>query len=434
MDNPLSQIDGEGIDVLVSDMYKTMVKSIRIFSDFPKVQAVAANIKDQIELFKPLIPIIQSLRNPGMRDRHWEQFFKDTGLNIPWGPAITFKQCLEYGIAKVADNIVRISEYATKEFSIEQALDKMESEWDDCMLELTLYKQTGTFIMKVSDDIQQMLDDHIVLAQQLSFSPFKAALSERIENWEAALKVTYDVIEEWIDVQRQWMYLEPIFSSDDISKQLPLETKKYLSMERTWKRIMRAAYQKPKIIDFCADKKLLESLKDANHILEVVQKGLAEYLEMKRSVFPRLYFLSDDELLEILSQARNPLAVQPHLRKCFENIAKLNFEADLKITQMFSGEGECVDLVTTMYPTGNVEFWLLQVEKIMKDTVRSILGASLKTISNTDRKEWVLEWPGQVVIAGCQTYWTTGVEHGINTNSLKRFFQLVLANVSVSSK
>lgn len=74
----------------------------------------------------------------------------------------------------------------------------------------------------------------------------------------------------------------------------------------------------------CPDKRLLELLKDNNKLLDLVYKGLSDYLELKRSIFPRLYFLSDDELLEILSQGRNPLAVQPHLRKCFENIAKVN--------------------------------------------------------------------------------------------------------------
>lgn len=149
-------------------------------------------------------------------------------------------------------------------------------------------------------------------------------------------------------------------------------------------------------------------------------------------VFPRLYFLSDDELLEILSQARNPLAVQPHLKKCFENIARvinftiidiyffkvlfifnlilqLTFEEDLKITQMFSAEDECVDLEPTLYPKGNVENWLTLVEHSMVNTVRVTLGKSLNDLMVKEKKDWVLCWPGQVVIACSQTFWTSGL-------------------------
>lgn len=56
--------------------------------------------------------------------------------------------------------------------------------------------------MRVSDEIQQMLDDHLVLTQQISFSPYKAAFEERIDEWENKLKIIFDVLEEWIDVQR----------------------------------------------------------------------------------------------------------------------------------------------------------------------------------------------------------------------------------------
>ena len=64
----------------------------------------------------------------------------------------------------------------------------------------------------------------------------------------------------------------------------------------------------------------MESLKECITLLDVVQKGLSDYLETKRMLFPRFFFLSDDELLEILAQTKNVRAVQPHLRKCFENM------------------------------------------------------------------------------------------------------------------
>ncbi|XP_074644244.1 dynein axonemal heavy chain 1-like [Tubulanus polymorphus] len=426
MNDPLTSIDAENLEKNVSEAYKTMHKSVKIFADIPGVQEVATEIKGFIEDFRPYIPLIQGLRNPGMRHRHWEQLSAEIGISVMPKKELTFSKCLEMKVQDHISSITKIAEVAGKEYSIEQALDKMEGEWKPVTFDIMPYKETGTYILKTSEETSQLLDDHIVMTQSMSFSPFKKPFEERISSWENKLRTTQDVLDEWLMCQRSWLYLEPIFSSEDINRQLPVESKRYQTMERIWRKIMKNAKENPVVIQLCPDARLLDNLRECNKLLDQVQKGLSEYLETKRNAFPRFYFLSDDELLEILSQTKDPTAVQPHLRKCFENIAKLKFEDDLKISYMYSAEGEEVPFKEVMYPSGNVEDWLLEVERVMKESLRQIIKESLKNYVEVKRTDWVLNWPGQVVIAGSQTFWTTDVTKGLEDNALKDVYDLQL--------
>lgn len=55
---------------------------------------------------------------------------------------------------------------------------------------------------------------------------------------------------------------------------------------------------------------LLDQLKFYNDMLDDIQKKLEDYLEGKRGSFPRFYFLSNDELLEILANSQNIDVIQ----------------------------------------------------------------------------------------------------------------------------
>ncbi|XP_050431121.1 dynein axonemal heavy chain 1-like [Adelges cooleyi] len=428
--NPLSNIVGDSIEPMWSDFLKVITKCTKLFAEIPGALSVANEIKEKIEDFKPKVQLLKDVLNPGMKQRHWDAFAQQTGVEISMSPLLNFDKCWTLGVGEFSEELKQISDNASKEFTIEGALEKMKKEWEHVKLQMQLYKDTGTHIIKISDEELQMLDDHILLTQQLSFSPFKGVFEEELNKWEEDLRLSREVIEAWSECQKQWMYLQPIFISPDIKEQLPVEEKKFSRFERTWKRIIKSAMERAFLMTICPDRRLLDILVDGNIQLNIVQKGLADYLETKRSVFPRFYFLSDDELLEILSHAKNPLAVQPFLKKCFESIFKLDFEADLKIIAMYSGEGERVKLNPAIYPRGTVEYWLLEVENTMRATLKESFRGSLAKVEITPRNKWVFEWPGQVVIGVSQTSWTAHVEHGIMTNTLKNYYEIMLSQLT----
>lgn len=105
---------------------------------------------------------------------------------------------------------------------------------------------------------------------------------------------------------------------------------------------MSSANTLKNVLKVCTQDALLERLQEANKNLEIIQKELNNYLEKKREKFARFYFLSNDDLLEILSQTKEPTAVQPHLKKVFENMHEIEFKDDKKICAMFSAEREKV--------------------------------------------------------------------------------------------
>lgn len=107
------------------------------------------------------------------------------------------------------------------------------------------------------------------------------------------------------------MYLEPIFSSPDISAQLPIEAKRFATVDRAWRKAADTAKRSPGLLSAASNPRLLDSLLESARLLDSVQKGLAAYLEMKRAGFARLFFLSNDELLAVLSQVLSPISPAP---------------------------------------------------------------------------------------------------------------------------
>jgi len=423
-----NKLDALGAEKFVEEGLRTLGGVIRFFRDkeLGPVLKIGESVRAQIEEFRPKVPLMVALKQKGMKDRHWNQISEAVGFEVKPDEGFTFTRVLEMGLMQNIDACCEVGERAAKEFNIENKLNDMISTWEKINFELVSYKQI-TSIIKNYDDIQNILDEHILNTQSMQFSPYKKPFEEKIVNWYAQLKLMSDILEEWGKCQGNWMYLQPIFDSPDISKQLPGESKKFKGVDTTWKNIMAHTKSVLNVVKVCGYENLLEKLQENNRNLDIIQKELNNYLERKRERFARFYFLSNEDLLEILSQTKEPTAVQPHLKKVFENIHQIEFD-DMKIIKaMFSAEREKIDFVKPVNPVNrNVEDWMNDVEDQMKASVRAALFNSVEDYKVTERTQWVMKHPGQCVLNGSQIVWTHEVEEALMKNNVKEYWEKTL--------
>nr|VZI05919.1 unnamed protein product [Spirometra erinaceieuropaei] len=155
MTDPLNSVDASAVEKQVTECYKIMHKSMRTFAELAGVQEVASQIKMAVEEFKPFIPLVQALRNPGMRSRHWELMSETIGIQVVPKASLTFAKCLEMRLQDHIEDIAKIADAAGKEYAIEFSLNKMMSEWEPVNFEVVPYKNTVKSVISAAGNLKR---------------------------------------------------------------------------------------------------------------------------------------------------------------------------------------------------------------------------------------------------------------------------------------
>ena len=191
-----------------------------------------------MDAFKPIVPLAVALRKDGMKERHWQAIREQTGIEVVPDEDFSLQKLVDSGMVEHVGICDEVGEKAAKEYHIEKSLAKMKKEWEGLNFLLPKFKNTSTYTIAGFDDAMAILDEHIVTAQAMQFSPFKKPFEDEIEEWCAKMMLVSDTLEEWIKCQKQWVYLQPIFDSVDIMKQLPTETKRFKGVDNKWRFIL----------------------------------------------------------------------------------------------------------------------------------------------------------------------------------------------------
>ncbi|VUZ52820.1 unnamed protein product, partial [Hymenolepis diminuta] len=268
-----------------------LTRKFSLESEMPEVKAPSAlqiisNMLERVNKFKEVIPVIRILCNPGMRQRHWDVMSRIANRDLTPDSGTSLSKMLQLNLEPFMDQFEGISVGASKEHTLEVNLLRMRDDWKDVCFNLTPYRELGVSILASVDDIQQQLDDQIIKTQTMRGSPYIRPFESLLKKWEEQLLRTQNTIESWLAMQANWLYLEPIFSSEDIMQQMPEEGRLFVAVDKTYRDIMRNTALDSHVLKATSLVGLLERIREGNAQFEKINKGLNAYLDKKRLFFP----------------------------------------------------------------------------------------------------------------------------------------------------
>lgn len=430
---PTFQLEPAKVESEANTMLTEAQDLRNLFNDLelPMQARVAADVeKEIISLKSNHLRLVHSLCNKGLRPRHWEQISSIVGFLIEPDTVFTLSRLMDMGVKTHMHELHSISEAATKEHAIENDLNAMQEEWRPIQLELQSWRQTGSHAVQRAsfEETRGLVEEHLVKTRVMRMSPHVTPWAQKASEWETWLELMATILRDWEKLQQAWTYLQPVFGAQDFLRQMPTEGRSFRQVDKFWRELMERTFENSAALEITREENLSTRLKESCDLLDEVQKGLNDYLEAKRLGFARFFFLTNDELLEILTAMQEPRPAQHHMKMCFSGIRCLEFlpETDdiLKTARacaMVSTEGESASFaapVSWEASTGGAEEWFTELESAMTTSVRQFCLDALSRRGEVPRSVWIREVPSQAGLCISMVLWTQTVSQALAASDL----------------
>lgn len=417
------------IDSLIK-MTKEMPSRMRQYAAFEHIQNV-------LRQFLKVNGLLSDMKSEAVRDRHWNKIFKALKPGKRYSPiAMTLGDVWDFNLAASEVVIREIIAQATGEMALEEFLKQVRETWNNYSLELVNY-QNKCRLIRGWDDLFAKCSENLNSLQAMRHSPYFKEFEEEASSWEDKLNRVHVLFDVWIDVQRQWVYLEGVFTGNaDIKHLLPIESSRFANINSEFFAVMKKVYKQPFVLDVLNISGVQKSLERLAELLNKIQKALGEYLERERVSFPRFYFVGDEDLLEIIGNSNDTLRIAKHFKKMFAGLSGLIMDEEAVINGFTSKEGEEVRLKKeiNLIKTPKINDWLALLETSMKATLAELLAEAVEQfqvifaaedIDQGALHEYITTFPSQIVVLATQAVWTTTIELSLESggSSLQSLYQ-----------
>ncbi|KEY71002.1 hypothetical protein S7711_00838 [Stachybotrys chartarum IBT 7711] len=417
------------IDELIKST-KEMPSRMRQYAAFEHVQGILRG-------FLKVNSILSDLKSDAIRERHWHKIYKQIRPQKRFSPSsMTLGDVWDLNLVATEAIVKDIIAQAQGEMALEEFLKQVRETWQSYALEMVNY-QSKCRLIRGWDDLFAKCSENLNSLQAMKHSPYYKEFEEEAVSWEDKLNRVHVLFDVWIDVQRQWVYLEGVFTGNaDIKHLLPIESGRFQNINSEFLSVMKKANKTPYVLDVLNIPNVQRSLERLAEMLNKIQKALGEYLEKERVSFPRFYFVGDEDLLEMIGNSNDTLRIAKHFKKMFAGLSGLIMDDEAVISGFTSKEDEQVRLKKeiSLAKTPRINDWLALLEGGMKATLAELLAEAVDQYTpifeseQIDRGaliEFMDAFPSQIVVLATQVAWTTAVDKSLSEGgkTLKVLFE-----------
>jgi len=352
--------------------------------------------------FLNTIPLISLLAAKCMRPRHWLALKAVTKKEFvpPYEDKnLVLGAILALNLHEYSGDVEDICDQAAKELKIENTLSQLTERWQSIEWLMEPYKDTDIPLLKLGEEDFEALEADQLTVQGMLASRFVKQFEKEAQDWQKRLANVADVFVFLGEIQRTWSYLEPLFiGSEEVKRELPEDAKRFEGIDFNVKKELKICWETKNVDKSCNQAGLLAKLENIQEQLEICKKSLSDFLDGRRRQFPRYYFTSEADLLDILSNGSTPEKVLKHTAKVYLSCKTLILDKKERTpedrpytTVWVSGVGsENVEFEPRVPLNGKVEIYQQTILDAMKETLFKNLKRSLVRYQAMSRSDWLM--------------------------------------------
>ena len=200
-------------------------------------------ILEEIKKWLKFLPLVSQLREPAMRDRHWQMVKDKLNNQFAVDDNLTLGFIANLDVTQYADDIEEITDQAGQEAKMEKTLKNIDEFWVSIEFEFQQHKGSDVQMLRLSEENFEALEENQTQVNGMFSSRYLAHFEDQCIKWQKGLASISEIVTLCGEVQRNWSFLEQLFiHSAEVKKELPTQSEQFVDIDKEVKKILADAY------------------------------------------------------------------------------------------------------------------------------------------------------------------------------------------------